>query len=122
MKLWDRIHRGMEEGFDATLTAIHNMTEKAGESIELTRLRREKVRLETHLTRALARLGNEVYEKISEKREDEIAKRLEIEEMIKEIAADEARMTDIDLRLGKELKNRNKEDKPEKKKDVKEDR
>ena len=57
MKLWDRIKRGMEEGFDAALTAVHKMTEKAGEGIELTRLRREKVRLETRITRLLAPTG-----------------------------------------------------------------
>jgi len=65
MKLWDRITRGMEAGFDAAITAVHTITEKAGESIEITRLRREKARLETELTRRLAKLGNGVYEKIS---------------------------------------------------------
>jgi hypothetical protein len=76
MKLWERIHRGMEAGFDSTLAAVHNITEKAGESIELTRLRREKARLETQLTRSFAKLGNRVYERISEKRDDEMAKKL----------------------------------------------
>ena len=42
MKLWDRIKRGMEDGFEAGLMSVHTITEKAGESIELTRLRREK--------------------------------------------------------------------------------
>jgi len=73
MRLWDRIQRGMEAGFDAALSAVHTITEKAGESIELTRLRREKSRHETHLTRLLAELGNAVYEKISEGRLDEVA-------------------------------------------------
>lgn len=104
MKLWDRIYSGMEAGFDATLAAVHNLTERAGEGLELTRLRREKARLETHLTRALARLGNEVYERISQKKDEETARKLGIDAMIKEIAQDEARMVDIDLRLGKELK------------------
>ena len=31
MKLWNRIQRGMEEGFDAALSAVHSITEKAGE-------------------------------------------------------------------------------------------
>lgn len=115
MKLWERIQRGMEAGFDATLTAVHNITEKAGESIELTRLRREKVRLETHLTRALAKLGNAVYEAISTKRDDETARKLGIDELIKEVAADEARMVDIDLKLGKELKKEREDMKSDKK-------
>ena len=121
MKLWERIHRGMEAGFDATLAAVHNITEKAGESIELTRLRREKARLETQLTRFLAKLGNTVYERISEKRDDEIARKLGIEEIIKEIASNEARMVDIDLKLGKELKNEPKENKQGKKGKAKEE-
>ena len=121
MKLWERIHRGMEAGFDATLATIHNITEKAGESIELTRLRREKTRLETQLTRILAKLGNMVYERISTRRDDEVAKKLGIEEMIKEIASHEAQMVDIDLKLGKELKDEPKVDKPGKKGDVKEE-
>ena len=54
MKLWDRIKRGMDAGFDAAVSAVHNITEKAGESIELTRLRREKARLETAVTKHLA--------------------------------------------------------------------
>lgn len=119
MKLWERIQRGMEAGFDATLTAVHNITEKAGEGIELTRLRREKTRLETRLTGLLAKLGNTVYEGISEKKDDEIAQNLGIEEIIKEIAKDEARMAEIDLKLGKELKKESKEKKPEKKETVK---
>ena len=103
MRLWDRIQRGMEAGFDAALSAVHTITEKAGESIELTRLRREKSRLETHLTRLLAELGNAVYEKISEDRLDEVAKQLGIKDKLAEIAENEARIVDIDKRIGKEL-------------------
>jgi len=33
MKLWDRIQRGMEAGFDAATSAVHTITEKAGEGI-----------------------------------------------------------------------------------------
>lgn len=103
MKLWDRIQRGMEEGFDATIAAVHTLTEKAGEGIELTRLRREKARRETQVTRRLAELGNMVFEKISEDRDDEITVKLGIKDIILEIAEDEARMVDIDRRLNKEL-------------------
>lgn len=52
MKLWDRIQRGMEAGFDAAISAVHRITEKGEEGIELTRLRREKARLETELHQA----------------------------------------------------------------------
>jgi hypothetical protein len=103
MKLWDRIQRGMEAGFDASITAVHTITEKAGEGIEITRLRREKARLETELTRRLAELGNGVYEKISTDRLDDIAEKLGIKEMLLEIAESDARMVDIDRRLKKEI-------------------
>ena len=103
VKLWDRIQRGMEAGFDAAMSAVHAITEKAGEGIELTRLRREKARLETQMTRRLAELGNAVFEKISRQRLDDIAEKLEIKDKILDIARDEARMVDIDLRLKKEL-------------------
>ncbi len=46
-KLWDRIQRGMEAGFDAAISAVHTITEKGGEGIETIRLRREKARIET---------------------------------------------------------------------------
>jgi hypothetical protein len=105
MKLWDRIQRGMEAGFDAALSAVHTITEKAGEGIELTRLRREKARLETQLTRSLAELGNDVYEKISSERLDDIAEKLGIKDVIKSIAESEARMVDFDRNLKKELEN-----------------
>jgi len=52
-KLWDRIQRGMAAGFDAALSAVHTVTEKAGEGIELTRLRREKARLEIYFERVI---------------------------------------------------------------------
>ncbi len=103
VKLWDRIQRGMDAGFDAAMSAVHTITEKAGEGIELTRLRREKARLETQTTRRLAELGNAVFEKISEQRLDDIAEKLEIKDMILGIAQDEARMVDIDRCLNKEL-------------------
>ena len=103
IKLWDRIQRGMEAGFDAAMSAVHTITEKAGESIELTRLRREKARLETQMTRRLAEMGNAVFEKISVKRLDDIAEKLEIKDLMIDIARDEARMVDIDRRLKKEL-------------------
>ena len=103
IRLWDRIQRGMEAGFDAAMSAVHTITEKAGEGIELTRLRREKARLETQMTRRLAELGNAVFEKISRQRLDDIAEKLEIKDKILDIARDEARMVDIDLRLKKEL-------------------
>ena len=106
MKLWDRIKRGMDAGFDAAVTAVYNITEKAGESIELTRLRREKVRLETELTKHLAELGNVVYEKISESRLDEVTEQLQIKEKMLEIAREEARMVDIDRRLDKEVQKK----------------
>ena len=100
--LWNRLQRGMENGFDAAMSAVYNITEKAGEGIELTRLRREKARLETQTTRRLAELGNAVFEKISEQQLDDITKKLEINDMILDIAQDEARMVDIDRRLKKE--------------------
>lgn len=102
IKLWNRIQRGMENGFDAAMSAVYTITEKAGEGIELTRLRREKARLETQTTRRLAELGNAVFEKISEQQLDDITKKLEINDMILDIAQDEARMVDIDRRLKKE--------------------
>ena len=104
IKLWDRIQRGMEAGFDAAMSAVYNITEKAGEGIELTRLRREKARLETQTTRRLAELGNAVFVKISEERLDDITEKLEVKDMILDIAQDEARMVDIDRRLKKEEK------------------
>jgi len=103
MNLWDRIQRGMEAGFDAALSAVYTITEKAGEGIELTRLRREKARLETQVTRRLAELGNAVYEKISAERLDEISRQLEIKDILLDIAQSEARMADIDRRISKEL-------------------
>ena len=110
MQLWDRIQRGMEEGFDSALSAVHAITEKAGEGIELTRLRREKVRLETQITRKLAELGNVVYEKISTKRLDDIAEQLEINNLILDIAENEARMVHIDRNLNKELDSKESKD------------
>ena len=104
IKLWDRIQKGMEAGFDAAISAVHTITEKAGEGIELTRLRREKARLETQTTRRLAELGNLVFEKISGQRLDDIAEKLEIKEIILDIAQDEARMINLDQCLEKELK------------------
>jgi hypothetical protein len=102
IKLWDRIQRGMDAGFDAAMSAVHTITAKAGEGIELTRIRREKVRLETQVTRRLAELGNAVFEKVSKDRLDEITENLGIKDMIIEIAQDEARMVDIDRSLKKE--------------------
>ena len=104
MKLWDRIQRGMEAGFDSAISAVHALTEKAGEGIELTRLRREKARLETQLTRSLAELGNAVYEKISAERLDDLAAQLEIKDRLIDIARMDAQMVDIDKKLGKEVK------------------
>ncbi|MEJ5366627.1 MAG: hypothetical protein WHS86_16145 [Desulfosoma sp.] len=98
IKLWDRIKRGMEAGFDAAIASVHKITEKAGEGIELTRLRREKARLET-----LAELGNKVYEKISAERLDHIAEELGIKDLLIEVAQDEACMVDIDRRIKNEL-------------------
>ena len=112
VKLWDRIKRGMDAGFDAAVSAVHNITEKAGENIELTRLRREKARLETELTRHLAELGNAVYERISEERLEEISERLQIEERLLDIAREEAQMVDIDKRLDKEVQKKETGGKP----------
>ena len=104
MKMWDRIQRGMEAGFDSAIAAVHTLTEKTGEGIELTRLRREKARLETQLTRSLAELGNAVYDKISTERLDDLASQLEVKESLIDIARMEAQMVDIDKKLGKEVK------------------
>jgi len=104
MKLWDRIQRGMDEGFDAAIATVYAITEKAGEGIELTRLRREKTRLETQVTRRLAELGNIVYEKIAADRLDDVADRLGIKDTLLEIAQDDARMVEIDKRLNKAMK------------------
>jgi hypothetical protein len=103
VKLWDRIQRGMDEGFDAAIATVHTITEKAGEGIELTRLRREKTRLETKVTRRLAELGNVVYEKIAAERLDDVADRLAVKDTLLEIAQDEARMVEIDKRLNKAM-------------------
>ena len=104
MKLWDRIQKGMDAGFDASLAAVHSLTEKAGESIELTRARREKSRYEVQVTRLLAELGNSVYEKLSKERLDDVAEQLGVAEEVKEIAELEAQMVQIDRKIGKEIK------------------
>ena len=91
MKLWDRITRGMEAGFEAALVSVHHLTEKAGESIELTRLRRE--------------LGSVAYDKISKERLADISEKLGVQDKIMEIAQNEAIITEIDKRIGKELKD-----------------
>ncbi|HUT25735.1 MAG TPA: hypothetical protein VM492_15465 [Sumerlaeia bacterium] len=119
MKLWDRIHRGMEAGFDAALAAVHALTEKAGEGIELTLLRREKARCETRVTRLLAQLGNTVYEKISEKRLDDVVKQLDVKDIVLDVAREEAQIVDIDGRLGKELKGEGESESTDKKKEEK---
>jgi hypothetical protein len=106
MTLWDRIKRGMEAGFDSALSAVHTITEKAGEGIELTRLRREKARLETQITRLLAQLGNNVYEQISAQRLDDITEKLQINDILLEIARNDARMVEIDRRLHIELEKK----------------
>jgi hypothetical protein len=93
----------MEAGFDASLAAVYSITEKAGESIELTRSRREKARYETQVTRLLAELGNAVYEKVSGHRLHEISEQLGVEKTIAEIAELDARMEEIDRKIGKEL-------------------
>ncbi len=103
MRLWDRMYRGMEAGFDAALAAVHNATDKAGEGIELTRLRREKARYDTQLTRLFAQLGNAVYERASQERLDDVVEQLGIKDAIKSIAESEARIVEIDNKLGKEL-------------------
>ena len=104
VKLWNRLQRGMEAGFDSAMAAVHAITEKAGEGIELTRLRREKAKLETEITRRLAELGNAVFEKISAEQLDDLAEQLEIKNFLLEIAQDEARMIDIDRHIEKEIK------------------
>lgn len=103
--LWDRIQRGMDEGFDAAIATVHAITEKAGEGIELTRLRREKNRLGIQVTRRLAELGNTVYETIAAQRLDEVAEKLGIKDTLLEIARDDARMVEIDKRLNKAMKD-----------------
>jgi hypothetical protein len=103
-KLWDRIQRGMEEGFDAALDGVRRITDKAGEGIELTRLRREKARLGNQLTRELAALGNTVFEKVSHERLTDVAEKLNIHDQIVHIASDEAKMIDIDKKINKEIK------------------
>lgn len=108
VKLWDRLQRGMEASFDASIAAIHIITEKAGEGIELTRLRREKAKLETEVTRRLADLGNTVFEKLSAEQLEDFAEKLGIKNALFEIAQDEARMVDIDRRINQEIKSSDK--------------
>ena len=99
--LWERIKNGMDEGFDSAIAAMHNLTEKAEESIELTRLRRERTRYETQLTRLLAELGNEVYERVSKERNNDLAEQLGVADKIKAIAEKDAYLVEIDKKLNK---------------------
>ena len=117
--LWDRIQRGMEAGFDSALSAVHVITEKAGETIELTRLRREKAHLENKITKQLAKLGHVVYEKISQERLNDISKKLDIEQVLLDIAQEEARMVDIDKKITVEQDTAKKQAKEENKKNKK---
>ena len=98
----------MDAGFDAALEAVHAISEKAGEGIEFTRLRREKARYETQLTRLLAELGNTVYEKVSQDRLDDVSDQLGIADMMKELAESKARIVEID-KLRKELRSQDTE-------------
>jgi hypothetical protein len=62
------------------------------------------VRTETQITRRLAELGNTVFEKISAERNDEIAEKLGIKDILVEVAQDEAKMVELDRRLKDALK------------------
>ena len=99
--LWERIKNGMDEGFDSAITAMHNLTEKAEESIELTRLRRERTRYETQITRLLAELGSDIFERVSKERDNDLAEQLGVAEKIKAIAEKEAYVIEIDSKLRK---------------------
>ncbi len=114
--LWERIQRGMEEGFDAALNAVHSITEKAGETIELTRLRREKSRLENKITKELAEVGHSVYQRISKEKLNDIAKELGIEEKLKEISKEESTMIEIDKKITTEQDTSGKKQKESSKK------
>jgi hypothetical protein len=103
MRVWERIREGLETGFDATIAAVHSITEKAEEGIELTRLRREKARYEAQVEKLLTELGSAVYEKISKGSFDEVANQLSIKEKISEISEKQTRIDEINRKLGKEL-------------------
>ncbi|GIX21468.1 MAG: hypothetical protein KatS3mg121_0251 [Gammaproteobacteria bacterium] len=96
--LWERIRQGVEDGLDAAIATVHHITEKAGEGIEATRLRRERARIEAQSGRVLAELGGKVYERCKEEMPPPLAE-LGLEELVARLRELDERLEAIDRRL-----------------------
>ncbi len=61
--LWQRISEGFEKGMEIAAKSAETLTEKAGETAQVTRHKLEAVRLEHQISRKFAKLGSIVYER-----------------------------------------------------------
>jgi hypothetical protein len=89
---WNKIRKGMSEGFQ-------NLSDKTGEMTKIGRLKIEIIALKRDIEKAFIELGGRIYHQLEEKQEAEVLFDQRIKKLIKDIKSHETRLKSLEDKL-----------------------
>ncbi len=89
---WEKIKKGMSEGFQ-------NLTEKTGEMTQIGRLKIEIIAVKRDIEKAFIELGGRVYHNLEEKHEDDILSDQRIKKLVKDIKVLELKLKTLEEKI-----------------------
>lgn len=89
---WEKIKKGMSEGFQ-------NLSAKTGEMTQIGRLKIEIIAVKRDIEKAFIELGGRVYHNLEEKHEDDILSDHRIKKLVKDIKALELRLRTLEEKI-----------------------
>jgi hypothetical protein len=96
---WNKIRKGMSEGFQ-------NLSDKTGEMTKIGRLKIEIIALKRDIEKAFIELGGRVYHQVEEKHEAEILSDEKIKKLIKDINSFETKLKSLEDKIQKVREHR----------------
>jgi len=101
--LTSKIKAGFEKSLDYALPVFSKINGKTGKKVRSFSLKRERSQLEENIAGQLVSLGRVLYEKLSDDKKRMIAKQLDVEIPISQIAKNVTLLSKLDCRINQDL-------------------
>jgi len=83
-KTWDRVKKGLDKALEATRKAAKVVSDKAGETAQITKLSVEAMTLEHQMSKKYAELGNLTYQWIAKDKKGSLTSQAKVEKIVEE--------------------------------------
>jgi vacuolar-type H+-ATPase subunit I/STV1 len=116
MELWEKIKKGLQDGFEATKEGVSLVIEKTGEMSQVAKLRIKVLGLNRKIRDNFFEIGGRLYELSKKKKDVDVFSDEKISELIKEVNTMEKEIEKTEKEIEKIKDDEEEEDKADKNK------